>query len=440
MRDTDRPNGGQTPLLLVEVELSGPLVGIPPPPAPARSAHVLVRLHSHPLGIVRLSVPPAGLDPLSLGAAIWTQLSSQIRCHLGAERPEPVGAIPPEGFGTAGQAVCSWRAFVSTSTPPPAAIVVNTCAGSEQLLRTIVSALDQDYPSFEVVVVDNRPLISGVRALLRERFPDVSQVRYTAEPRPGLGRARNAGLHSTTAEVVAFTDDDVVLDQSWLSWLVAGFGAARDVACVTGLILPLQLETAAQLLFEEYTGWSARLERRVWDSDEHRLDHPLYPYTVGVFGSGANAAFRRDVLIELGAFDENLGIGTPACGGEDLDLYTRLILRGHRLVYQPAAMLRHSHPRDMRRLERQARLYGAGLSAMLTKHLFLDSETRMELLKRVPAGLAYALSPHSPKNARKPPGYPFRLTLYEFAGMAWGPVGYIRSRFFSGDRSRLQCV
>lgn len=261
---TDRHPGRQAPLLLAEVELSRPLAGIPSPAAQARRVRVLVRLHSHPLGTVDLSVPATGLDSASLRAAIWDTLWGQIRRHLAAERPEPVDGIPVEGFGEAGQARCSWRAFVASETAPRATIVVTTCGGREELLRTIASALDQDYPNFDVTVVDNRPAVSGVRSLLSDTFPDATRLCYTPEPRQGLGRARNAGLHSTTANVVAFTDDDVVLDPSWLSWLVAGFGASQNVACVTGLILPLELETPAQLLFDDFAGWSARLERRVW--------------------------------------------------------------------------------------------------------------------------------------------------------------------------------
>lgn len=431
MSHANRYGDLRTPILLADIELSNPLEGIPPPAGRARWARILVRMHSHPLGIVDVSLPATGLDPASLRATIWERLSTQIREHLAAESPEPVDGIPCEGYGTVGRATCSWRAFIPAARPPRATIVINTCGGREQLVRTVASALDQDYANFDVIVVDNRPSTSGVRSLLKERFPEVLHLGYAAEPRPGLGRARNAGLQATTADVVAFTDDDVVLDQSWLSWLVAGFSVDKNVTCVTGLILPLELETPAQLLFEEFNGWSARLQRRVWDRDENRLDHALYPYTVGIFGSGANAAFRRQALLELGGFDAHLGIGTPACGGEDLDVYTRIILRGHMVVYQPAAMLRHAHPRDMRRLERQARLYGVGLSAMLTKHFFQDSRTRRELLRRLPAGLAYTFNPRSLKNARKPRSYPFRLTLYEVAGMAWGPIGYVCSIFLA---------
>jgi GT2 family glycosyltransferase len=338
-----------------------------------------------------------------------------------------VDGVPPQGLGGGGQLACSWRASLPAAAAPAAALIVNTCGG-EGLCRTLAAATGQDYPNFELVVVDNRPASPAVRNLLSERFAGLPGLRYVAEERPGLGRARNAGLRSTAAEIVAFTDDDVVLDGSWLSWLVAGFAMADRVGCVTGLILPLELETPAQLLFDEFVGWSKRLEPRIWDRDQNRFDHPLYPYTVGIFGSGASTAFRREVLQELGGFDDQLGIGTPACGGEDLDIYTRLVLNGHRLAYQPAAMLWHPHPRDMQRLERQTRLYGAGLGAMLTKHLVHSGRTRRELLRRLPAGLAYALGPGSPKNARKPKGYPRRLTLFELAGMAYGPIGYVRSR------------
>jgi glycosyltransferase involved in cell wall biosynthesis len=277
-------------------------------------------------------------------------------------------------------------------------------------------------------VVDNRPAGSGIGAALKKRFGDDPRVGYVAESKPGLGRARNAGLRAATTEIVAFTDDDVVLDRTWLGWLVAGFSAADRVACVTGLIVPLELETQAQVFMEEFSGFSKGFEQRIWDRDEHRLDHPLYPYTVGLFGSGASAAFRRDILLEAGGFDPHLGIGTPAIGGEDIDIYARIVLGGHQIVYQPASVLRHLHRREMSAANRQIQGYGSGLTAMLTKHVLADAKTRRAVLRRIPAGVRYAVSPKSPKNARKPPEFTLRQSVLEWAGMAYGPIGYFRSR------------
>jgi len=397
----------RTPMRVADLELS---IALPEVTSPDVCVRYVVRLHGHPLGVVDAR---AAIARDELGALIWSSLDGSIRNHFARWHRQ--------------SADCSWR--TATASPAPAAaIVINSCAASERLERTIRSALGEDYPDFTVTVVDNRPAASGLAAFLETAFRGEPRLRYAAESLPGLGRARNAGLHATAAEIVAFTDDDVVLDPAWLGWLVAGFSAADNVACVTGLIVPLELETPGQMLMEDYSGFGKGFEQRIWDRDEHRLSHPLYPYTVGLFGSGASAAFRRGPLLALGGFDPHLGIGTPAIGGEDIDVYTRLILAGHRIVYQPTSLLRHLHRREMRAADRQIQGYGAGLTAMLTKHLVTGGETRRAVLRRIPAGLRYALSPQSPKNARKPPEFSMRQSLLEWAGMAYGPIGYFRSR------------
>lgn len=418
--------------MLADVELSKPIEPLRPSRAmgvPDQSARLLVRLHGRPLAFVDVVVPAMGLEPTELATTIWNTLSSPIRAHLAADSLGDEGRIPLGGFqGDHETAACSWRSRLQGTALPRAAVVLTTCGACEQLVRSIDTALAQDYPDYEVVLVDNRPATSGVSALLNERFRRAGRLRYVAEARPGLGRARNAGLSATDADIVACTDDDVLLDRSWLSSLIAGFTAADEVVCVTGLIVPVELITRSQLLLEEFGGFSKGFQTRVWDRDRNRLDHPLYPYIMGIYGSGANAAFRHDFLDSLGGFDNRLGAGTLARGGEDLDIYTRVVLEGHRLVYEPAALLRHAHVREMKQLERQIRNYGVALTAVLAKHLIEDRTTRRELIRRLPAGLAYALSPRSPKHANKSQRYPWRLTVTEFIGMAYGPLGYLRSR------------
>ena len=417
------------PVLVADLELAEPLsraadlvAGLP---AADSHARLLVRLHGHPLGTV--SVSRDRLDAGELSQIVWSGLEGPIRGHFDLRHGRIVDRIPEAGFGHDGCDACSWRAAI-VGPMPSTAIIINTCAASESLVRALNTALAQDYPDFRVVVVDNRPSTSGVPDLLAERFEGRREIDYVSESAPGLGRARNAGLAATVAEIVAFTDDDVVLDPSWLGWLVAGFGAADRVACVTGLIVPLELEVPAQLLIDEYSGFSKGYDRVIWDADAHRLDHPLYPYTVGIFGSGASAAFRRTALVAIDGFDQHLGIGTPSVGGEDLDLFVRIVLGGKQIVYEPASLLRHAHRRDIGAFERQVRGYGTGLTAMLTKHVLSDRMTRWEVLGRIPAGVAYALSPRSPKNQRKPREFGLRLSLLEWAGMAYGPIGYLRSR------------
>jgi hypothetical protein len=131
-------------------------------------------------------------------------------------------------------------------------------------------------------------------------------------------------------------------------------------------------------------------------------------------------------LRDLGGFDTELGPGTPAKGGEDLDLFLRVILRGGRLVYEPSSVAWHRHRRHYPELRRQIHEYGIGLAALITKLLF-GPATGLEILRRVPQGLVFLLSPSSPKHASKVAGYPPVLSFLELAGMLKGPLAYLRS-------------
>ena len=93
-----------------------------------------------------------------------------------------------------------------------------------------------------------------------------------AAPRPGLSRARNRGVAESTAEIIAFTDDDVRVDRWWLHGIVRGFNRIGDVACVTGLIPTAALDNALQLYFDQREAWDSFCDPRVWDLTDHRDD------------------------------------------------------------------------------------------------------------------------------------------------------------------------
>ena len=202
---------------------------------------------------------------------------------------------------------------------------------------------------------------------------------------------------------------------------------------MTGLILPAALDTAAQLLVQAYGGFDKGFRPRVFDLDAHRLDHPLYPYLVGAYGSGANAVFDRARLLRLGGFDERLGPGTRTRSGEDLDVLLRTVLDGAAVVYEPAALVRHHHRDDYAGLRRMAYDYGVGLSALFVKHLVSSPWALLAIGRRLPAGLALLLRPGSDRNAnRREAAYPAELTVRELLGVTAGPLAFARSH--SGRR------
>jgi hypothetical protein len=373
-------------------------------------AIVLVREGGRPCGVAQIELPVGGLDA--------AQYEDRLREALG--RPAP---------STAGEQHS--RALFSVeslfSALPHVTVVVATCDRPEALRRCVDSVLASDYPSFDVLVVDNAPDSIATQRVVADTYGAGQPVRYVREATPGLACAHNRALLETTAPIVAFTDDDVIVDPGWLTNIVAGFGVAPDVACVTGMIFPLEIETPAQDLVERSIGFNKGFEQRLF-----RLggapDDLLFPYAAGRFGSGANMAFRTDVLSALGGFDPALGTGTKARGGDDLAAFFDVVASGHALVYEPAAVIFHAHRRDDAALVRQAFGYGAGLTAYLTKTIVDRPGRVLDLAGRAPAGLRYALSRTSAKNARLPVEYPAALVRRERAGMLAGPALYWRSR------------
>jgi glycosyltransferase involved in cell wall biosynthesis len=305
-------------------------------------------------------------------------------------------------------------------------VVVCTRNRPESVLVTLRSLLAMRYRPFEVVLVDNAPSSDATRNAVLAAYGEDSRVRYVRESRPGLSCARNRGLAEAAADIVAFTDDDVTVDPWWLDGIVRGFRAVPAVACVTGMIATAQLENSAQLYFHLREEWGAVCERRIFDLTEHRDDSALYPYSAGIFGAGANFAVSRTIMKEIGGFDEALGAGTVSGGGEDLEVFMRIILSGNRIVYEPGAIVSHYHRTDLAELTRQMRAYGTGNTAALTAIMFRVPRARRELPLRILHGVAriFTLNDRVKDNPTLPPG----LMGREIRGLLAGPRLYLKAR------------
>jgi hypothetical protein len=106
-----------------------------------------------------------------------------------------------------------------------------------------------------------------------------------------------------------------------------------------------------------------------------------------------------------------------------------VVARGHDLVYEPAAIVFHRHHDGLPALERQARGYGAGLTAYLASVVAERPSAALDIARRALAGLGHVFRPSSELNVRRDPGYPRSLVWRERAGMASGPVRYAHQRW-----------
>jgi GT2 family glycosyltransferase len=441
------------PVEVLEIELTEPLSPLSMHAQDGRRSYhgalCLVRLHQRPLGFVRVSSadgeasrreapgasdrdePAVGhlLGAEQLAERIWSELANPIRQHFREDGLPVPASLTQCGFGGRGTTRCGDDRAEVRAQAPVATVVVATRERPDSLSRCLESLLALDYPEYEIVVVDNAPQTSATRELLdREQFR--GRVEYVREDLRGLAAAHNRGLAEAGGEFVAFTDDDVAVDRLWLLELARGFGMADRVACVTGLIVPAVLDTPAQLIAEELWGWGKGFSVRVFDQTSDGGD-PLYPFTAGTFGSGANMAFDTAALRSLGGFDAATGAGTLARGGDDLSGFLSVISAGHRLVYNPAAFLRHAHHADREALRRQAYGYGVGLTAYLTKAV-LDRPRRAIALGRAAGpGLARLRRLHADvqgDNSTDRRDRPSDLVWAERWGMVRGPAAYVRSR------------
>lgn len=325
----------------------------------------------------------------------------------------------------------------------PATVVICTTGRSDLLAASVKAVLAQDHRDYRVVVVDNAPTTGLARTALKGI--DDERLTVVNASRPGLSRARNRGVLAATGEVVAFTDDDAIVDPHWLAALIDPFTASPLVGATTGIVLPLELVHAPQRWFESRGGFPKDFTPRVWakgkvpDSvrglGEAGDGGPLYPVATARVGAGVCMALRRDVLMEVGPFDPSLGAGTPTRGGEDLDMFARVLAHGDVIVHTPDALVHHRHRVDHEGLDAQVRGNGSGMSALLVKAVLARPSTALTLASRAPA-VAARLRPGSARVAGTDDDVPSGLTRSEVKGFLEGPVRYLRSRHANRLRPR----
>ena len=413
------------PTRIGEVELSEPLLPVPATDGDRRygTARLLVRWYSEPLALVDVPLDADGATPAEVAAAVWPA----VRDAVGARLDVTPSALPVEGIRLPcppPYLVARQRGIVSA---PAVTVVVCTRDRAALLPGCLDAVAAQDYPNYEVVVVDNAPTTDAVAKVVAERRAGALPLSRIVERRPGLAWARNTGLSVAHGRYVAYLDDDGRPDRHWLAEIVHGFSAAPDVAGVSGVILPAVLDTPAQNWFERFGGHSKGrgFTAEIFDAASHRRQHPLYP--LPPFGTGANMAFDRDALAAIGGFDVALGAGTAVHGGEDTAAICDLMLTGATFVYWPGAVMWHHHRAEFAELADQLRGYGAGLTAFYTRALGRPRHVAM-LARLLPEALHDLRGKDSVRTATMGEDYPPALRRAHLRGMLAGPAAYARSR------------
>lgn len=212
----------------------------------------------------------------------------------------------------------------------------NRCHLLAEALESIAASIVPENVEWEILVVDNHSNDSTreiVEGYLR-RYPD--RFRYLLEQQQGLSFARNAGVLESRGEIIAFTDDDVRVEPSWL-WNLTESLRSGEWAGAGGRIIPVWNRTLPRWL---------RPDGIVLSGPFVALDLGPVPIPLTQAPVGANMAFRKEVFVKVGAFRTDLGrVGEGANGAcEDSEFGERLLLAGEQLRYEPLAVVYHPVP------------------------------------------------------------------------------------------------
>lgn len=312
-----------------------------------------------PLGHREIPTDQLPMSTEQLADLALQTITPTIKAHLleqGIPLPESKLSVTNSSLNTLmawEQSLFKLREHWSKPASGSVSVVICTRDRPEQLARCLRSLQALSQAPEEILVVDNDPSSDATRQLVAQ----TPGVQYVLEPRPGLSVARNTGIHHSTGDIIAYTDDDVIVHPDWITRLQQGFRVPK-VMVVTGIVIAAELETEAQYSFEKYWSFNRGYCALTFDT-QYFEKYRLIGVPAWRIGAGANMAFRRRAIELVGDFDERLGAGTAGCS-EDSEFWYRVLAEGWTCRYEPTSVTYHYHRRDLDSLKKQIFHYMRG--------------------------------------------------------------------------------
>ena len=216
-------------------------------------------------------------------------------------------------------------------------VVIPTANRHDRLLKAIEKIYENTIQPHEVIVVDQSQDDSTANVLLQAI--DRGKVKYIKDNKTGTSHAKNIGWKCSSGEIVAFTDDDALVETTWLENIKSSFQNQQfNIGVLGGKIIPVYEEKNLNWNFPER--WSYLLPA----SD---LGDAIGIYEDNATPPGVNFSTYRYLLEKFSGFDERLGVNNSRSVqilGEDKDLASRIKQAGYDLVYNPNCIVYHPVP------------------------------------------------------------------------------------------------
>jgi glycosyltransferase involved in cell wall biosynthesis len=219
---------------------------------------------------------------------------------------------------------------------PVASVVVCTHNRAAYIGRCLEGIAAQGVTfDYEVIVVDNCSTDGTAR--VAESFHDRLPLRVVREETLGLSHARNRGIREAKSDIIIYIDDDAVAFPGWLAEIVRCFDSIEPRPASVGGRVVLEWDgPAPSFIAECHYGIFGFIDTgdKLVRLDVDDATHPLFV--------GANMAFDRAALEDVGGFSPKFGYkGTKLLGGEETLVLRELVEQRRGVYYTPAAGVRH---------------------------------------------------------------------------------------------------
>lgn len=220
-------------------------------------------------------------------------------------------------------------------------VIICTYNRDKYIYGVLQSIALNDYPKskYEIVLVNNNGTDNTEAEVARfaSDYPDVT-LRTFVETNQGLSYARNRGIKESGGNILIYVDDDATVNKEYLSGYAAFFEANPDISAAGGPIIPDYEEG-------EEPEWMTYFIKRLltaylyFGDKEREFPGKNYP-------GGGNAAYRKAVFEKVGLYNVELGrSGGNLGGGEEKDIFNKMIAAGMKFRYIPQPVLYHKIPK-----------------------------------------------------------------------------------------------
>ncbi|MBE2183171.1 MAG: glycosyltransferase family 2 protein [Anaerolineae bacterium] len=215
------------------------------------------------------------------------------------------------------------------SESPLFSIIIPHWNGKKYLKTCLDSLLQQNYPSIEIIIVDNAST-DGSQAYIKQNYPQVILLELPVNR--GFTGACNAGLATADGEFVALLNNDTEVDPGWALAVVNGFQKHPEAGSIASKMLLFDQRNHIHTAGDYFTIDGRAGNRGVWQQDQGDFDREAFVFSA----CGGSSAYRRSMIDEIGVLDDDFFFLL-----EDVDLGWRAQLAGWRCLYTPQAVVYH---------------------------------------------------------------------------------------------------